>query len=374
MEVSSNQVEYLSSTLLKSRIPVTYHTLSRELKIHQNNAKHVLYEFYSANKEKIQASFIITGKNNQGHLIKLCNDESDLESSMKQFESIHSIHVYSLQAREAHMSYDNVVLEELKYRVDHAHIEEYFKIGMIKGPDMVVVEARLAPVQTGAATNKLTPASGSATSTSAPKSAGLSSGYVSRKASKDSRPAERSKTDTISNYTSRKTEASSKPAKRSTTAPTSGYQYKSRKLEKQQPKERVIISNEEAPDNDEDKVLVEREQKKNTSDLNNLFMDDFSDDSDQDQMEVEKEEPIVIHEKEKEKEKEPEPPKPAPVDRAPVRSSPVRSSSKPEPAKKVTDSVDDDGYLTSFKSNNPVKNKPDKKKTQSSLMNFFKPK
>ena len=114
MDASSEQVEYLSSILLKHNTPVTYHTLARELKIHQNNAKNVLHEFYAANGDKILASFIITGKSESGTLIKLCKDESSLELDIKLFEDIHSIHVYSLQTKESHMGNESIVLEELK--------------------------------------------------------------------------------------------------------------------------------------------------------------------------------------------------------------------------------------------------------------------
>lgn len=370
MDASSDQVEYLSSTLLKSRTPVTYHTLTRELKIHQNNAKNILHEFYSANRDKILASFIITGKNKNRTLIRLCKDESNLESDVKLFEDIHGIHVYSLQTKELQMNYESIVVEELKYTVDHAKRDEYFKIGMIKGPNLVVVDLKRAlPVQTKAAAVKqsvVSSSSGNDAANKVPKSTGLTSGYVSRKATNDNRSSDRSKTESISNYTSRKSGASNKPAKRSVTAPTTGYQYKSRKLEKQQPKERVIISHEENHDNNDDEIHEKREEKKNTSDLNNLFIDDFSDESDQEQRDVEKEEPIVVDEKNKKSQSS--------KNSKQTASTPTPTAETVEPVKIEQDAVDDDGYMTSFKSNNPVKNKQDKKKTQSSLMNFFKPK
>lgn len=375
MDASSEQVEYLSSTLLKHNTPVTYHTLARELKIHQNNAKNVLHEFYAANGDKILASFIITGKSESGTLIKLCKDESSLGLDVKLFEDIHSIHVYSLQTKESHMGNENIVLEELKYKVDHMNNDEYYNLGMIRGPGLVVVDAKLVPAKAPNTTVKSDAApadSTNETSTKTPKSAGLTSGYVSRKANNDNRSSDRSKTDSITDYTSRKSEAANKPSKRSLTAPTSGYQYKSRKLEKQQPKERVVISNDGEHDHVEEELPEKRENKKNLSDLNNLFIDDFSDESDKEANNDEKEEPVIINENEPESKE--------PISKETESKAPeVTSKKTPTPTprteiKTEPDAVDDDGYLTSFKSNNPVKNKHDKKKTQSSLMNFFKPK
>ena len=374
MDASSDQVEYLSSKLLKHNTPVTYHTLARELKIHQNNAKNVLHEFYAANGDKILASFIITGKSQNGTLIKLCKDEGSLELDIELFKDIHTIHVYSLQTKESHMGNENIVLEELKYRVDHMNKDEYYNHGMIRGPGLVVVDAKLvqakAPNTSVKSDAPADPTNG--TPTKAPKSAGLTSGYVSRKANNDSRSSDRSKTDSITNYTSRKSEAGNKPSKRSLTAPTSGYQYKSRKLEKQQPKERVVISNEGEQDHIEEDLPEKRQDKKKLSDLNNLFIDDFSDESDKEPNNDERDEPVIINENEPESKEQisKETESRAPEVTAKKTPTPIpRTEIKTEP-----DAVDNDGYLTSFKSNNPVKSKHDKKKAQSSLMNFFKPK
>lgn len=378
MDASADQVEYLSSTLLKRKTPVTYHTLARELKIHQNNAKNVLHEFYTANGDKILASFIITGRNSSGSLIKLCKDENSMELNMQLFEKIHSIHIYSLQTKESHISNDNIVLEELKYKVDHANSDEYYKLGMIRGPSLVVVDSKLVSAKippTGTTKSAAAQAdTATAASTKPLKSAGLTSGYVSRKASNDTRSSDRSKTDSITNYTSRKSEATNKPSKRSLTAPTSGYQYKSRKLEKQQPRERVVISNEGNDEDHSEEVIPEkRENKKNLSDLNNLFIDDFSDESDQEPNKDEKEEPVIINEEEPTS-KGPEPKEPEPKEPEATSKKTPTPAPRTEPIKTEQDNVDEDGYLTSFKANNPLKNKHDKKKTQSSLMNFFKPK
>lgn len=366
MDASSSEVEYLSSTLLKSKTPITYYMLSRSLKIHQNSAKHILHEFYSSNKDKVLASFIISGKSNSGQLIKLCKDEKDLEADMKLFEAINTIHVYCLHAKGTQTTNEDVVIEELKYRVDHSKADDYFKTGMIKGPDLEIVDIQ-KPLPVVA--TKSTPSPAPSEEKAKPKSSGLSSGYVSRKAANTAnRPAKRSSTDLISNFASRKSESSNKPSKRSSTDPSpTGYQYKSRKLEKQQPKERVVMSNADDQDDNDEVLSTKQEEKKPLSNLNNLFMDDFSDDSDHEQNKdtEEAEEPIVISEPEKEsstntKKLVPDEPKQIP---------------QAEPVKAKEDAVDNDGYLTSFKTNNPVKNtKSEKKKGQASLMNFFKPK
>ena len=245
--------------------------------------------------------------------------------------------------------------------------DEYYSLGMIRGPGLVVVDAKLVPAKAPNTTVKSDAApadSTNETSNKPPKSAGLTSGYVSRKANNDNRSSDRSKTDSITNYTSRKSEADNKPSKRSLTAPTSGYQYKSRKLEKQQPKERVVISNEGEQDHVEEELPEKRENKKNISDLNNLFTDDFSDESDKEANNDEKEEgSVIINENEPESKE--------PISKETESKTPEVTSKKtfqlqqPELKLKLsTMRVDGDGYLTSFKSNNPVKNKHDKKKTR----------
>ena len=96
MSASQSEVEYLASTLIKNEQPVTYQSLSRELGVHVNHAKLVLSEFYEKNKDKLTASFVITGRNSNRTLIKLSRNEETLENDVAPVSYTH-LDVYKRQ-------------------------------------------------------------------------------------------------------------------------------------------------------------------------------------------------------------------------------------------------------------------------------------
>ncbi|KAJ5121524.1 uncharacterized protein N7515_009485 [Penicillium bovifimosum] len=129
---------YLAENVLNERRPVTYRSLSRALKVHANRAKHLLFEFHRSENAKkpqtVHATYVISGFQKapepaptNGHaddedetmqsspylpssmpnqdtdsasirtaFIVLVREE-DLEDAKATFQSISTIHVYSLE-------------------------------------------------------------------------------------------------------------------------------------------------------------------------------------------------------------------------------------------------------------------------------------
>lgn len=422
MDASSDEVDYLTSHIISSKEPVTYHTLSRELKIHSDYAKRILYDFYKSNKDKLTASFIITGKDQLGKtLVKLSGNENLLANDMTVYSKINTIHVYCVLLKESPTTNFDISSLELKYTVDHSSIEEYVKTGLIKGPELVKANtlapasrSKPAPVEVKSDSSR---ASTPSSSSKPAKTATLSSGYVSRKASNNSSPATATKSahsSLLSHYVSRKAQAAEPkpPAKRTNTEAT-GYVYQSRKAQKKEPKERVVISNVDDDNEDNDAKndkYAKPPSKFTTSELENLFLDDFSEDEEANDTVQDKpeDEPIIIaNEPEKE---EPQDILPAVVEER--EKSPSVDITKSLSTKKATPevesakeveteapretTVDEDGYITSYRAKKPEtkpapKTTPDrsrsssntpsskkksdnKSKKQTSLMNFFKAK
>lgn len=420
-DASSNEYDALSKCLIVNREVVTYHTIARSFNLHINQAKSLLYDFYRQNRDTLTASFVISGHSSRGIEVRLSKDETRLEEDAKDFDKINGIHVYSLCQKDLQVSNVDIAVEESKHPTQYDKVDDIFTRGMIKGLDLVAGEIVLPPAE-----RKSTASSTISTPNQSPtkrklKSAGLSSGYVSRKAqksepSKENRASTRPKTDLLSNYTSRKGENSKQRTteQRSATEPvSSGYQYRSRKLEKKAPKERVIVSNDgqeglEENDNEipkqEERSSSTKNTQKNVSDLNNLFNDEFSDESDHQE---EAPEPIMVGTKAGDaaddneeqssavtgshdakskpapttasKKELPKDPNQKQLDMDTLRASKLTSpSSETKPAQEnepKESKVDESGYITSYRKNNTSGNtKGDKKKAQASLMNFFKPK
>lgn len=413
MVFSEEQVEYLSDQL-QSRA-VTYKTAARDLSLHVNEAKLLLHQYYEANRDTLTASFLASGTKLGSRIIKLIKDELLLDQALKEsFDQVDSVHVYCFTLSKFSLSSSEIAIEELAHPVDLSKLEEYYKHGLIKGrelksgvsvthraPPADVKPEKKAPAKAEPQTNK---------AESKPEKPASKIQYQSRK--------EQPKTPLLSNYVSRKgekqnaaaTEKNGNNEKRK--APESKpYQYKSRKLEKSEPKERVVMS---SVDNEGEAQEEEEPEKPaptmKTTDLNALFVDDMSDFSD-DNSQEEKEEPIAV-EGEKEQEELPKEASPEPVKQTIPENSVLRSLSKtpeesedpqqpeekPEESKPET-TVDEDGYIVTRKpaaanppksskpassnrstnlgstSQNKTNKKPDKKSTgkmkQTSLMNFF---
>lgn len=362
MDADPKSVEYLSSVLFEAKKPITYVGFSRTRHLHVNRAKVILYEFYKANSERLQGTFIVTGVAKDGStLIRYAKTENSLAETTKLFETVHTIHIYLVSSKNLRLTTTDIALEDTKHRIDHQNIEEYEKLGLIRGPKLVVTAAKIEQKQQNQVSNQPpTPTTKKLTPAKTEKSAGLTSGYVSRKAS--------AKTQNTS---------TSKPASK----PASTYQYQSRKAAKREPAERVVAS---VPDDDVEDVedLETAPRKKPLTDLNQLFMDDFSD-----------EEPAKTTMKEDIEENKPASSEPEIVD--PPTNNVDHGAKEPSPADDEAsvaatnfDEIDEDGYIVARKPQNEPKSKKTpvappakrtvtqkssgkKQKTQLSLMNFF---
>lgn len=371
MEAAPNEIEYLSKQIILDDKPVTYHSLSRALCVHVNHAKKLLAEFYQKNPDKVKASFVITGTSDGATLIKFAASEAVLQEWTQKYTDIHTVQIYGLSKSE--VSAEELALQDLKHPIDYAKVAEYVQNGMIQGPELSldVVEQRREVVRE----NRPIEVKPKDVKNEEPKkeekkkNTGLSSSYVSRKAKPE-------RTNTLSNYTSRKEELKKRDHPQST-----GYQYKSRKLANKEPKERVVIA--DAHD-DVVEEEVHRPAKINTSELDKMFEDDFSDE-DTEMTEPAQDIPPEVPEIEMEA---PE----IPVSEPEPMFVPEEDSPPP-----MQDTVDEDGFITTYRKGPPSKpadrkktttptpkpkpkpkqaitKKNDGKKMQSSLMSFLQPK
>lgn len=358
MDIAKEHVSYLASQLETNA--VTYHTLSRDLKVHVTSSKQMLLEYYRANKTRVAASFLATGSRDGANKVELFADEALLQDACaKLFDIIHTVHVYSLQLAKNNASTQELALQELRRPVDLGDAALYYNLGVIEGPPLRATlknaskpeparasaperaRATAAPVKD---TPKVKPV------TEKPKLV-----YQLRK--------QQPKTTLLSNYVSRKGESTKRVAEKPTDKPA--YQYKSRKTEQTMPKERVVMS----VDNDEETESMEVDEpapaaKSAGVDLNSLFVDDFTD---EDESEPEKDQPIMVEHPEPEPENveavseenaHSESPGPSILDSLPTRSGSEAASAKESPPPETT--IDDDGYFTLYKkeSKSEPKNQP----------------
>ncbi|KAK6460916.1 DNA polymerase subunit Cdc27 [Scheffersomyces coipomensis] len=361
MNASQAEVEYLSSQLFEKGKLVTYKTLSRALNVHINHSKLVLFEFYERNKSKLSAKLVITGKDNTGTLIKFIDDESEevVKSHLNSFTvEINTIQVYSINPKDLILDQSNhneIIQQSREFPIDLANLDKYYHNGLIKGPKVVPVE------QSTIKQNYIPPPTTNTNTTTTKsikkeepkiKSSGLSSAYVSRK----EKPAARS--NTLSNYTSRKAENAG--TKRSSTEPSSGgYQYKSRKVESKQPKERIIVSSHNDDDDDEDEdveeveeVDVEEVKPIKSTQIQDLFANEEWSDFEEDA--PAKDEPIVVEEeivKKKPVEKaesDKDPQQQEQPNEANVEES-QNAPEQPQQEEDMTTEYDEDGYIITKK-------------------------
>lgn len=380
MGIPQSQVEYLAQTL-QTR-PVTYHTAARDLKIHVSKSKEMLFEYYNVNKDRLNASFLVTGTRQGNTVVHVFQNETEYASQTADFDEIRSVHVYCLSEAKNVFLASEIALEELQHKVDIGSLAQYYDCGLTKGTDV----SAGAQIRRGGSESRNAPEHTKKVDVKTELKPKIEEEHKSqteqprRKLEYQSRK-EKATPSILSNYVSRKTE-SKVPEKR--TAPAKpAFQYKSRKVEQNQPKERVVMSMEDEP---------EHEEPQPVSTMENLFLDDLSDFSDTvDDIE----EPIVVETKAEETEKSEEA-KQSPAPQVPEDSifrtmtSNTPAQRTPTPPPQTT--VDDDGYITTYRAKDPVKepvkepvrkaqervNKPKKndkkndgKKKQASLMSFF---
>lgn len=392
MDISAEEVKYLSAAL-ETR-PVTYHTAARDLNLHVSKSKKMLLDYFNVNKNSVTASFVVSGTRQGNTVIKVYANETELASQTDAFDEIRTVHVYSLSLSKNSILNSEIAVEELRHPVDLANLPHAYTLGLTKGTDVAHVVAQAPKPATGQPQPK---PEASRTKPEAPKAKPEAPKpkleYQSRK--------EKAKTPSlISNYVSRKGEAPklAVPAKRETSTKPS-YQYKSRKTEQSQPKERVVMSNVDDDDMQVDAVApsnVADPASTGKSDLNNLFLDDLSDFSDDTRDDAD--EPIAVESSDPDRAQKPadddssapsEVPEPENSILRTLAASTTPNSATPQhspsPAPQTT--VDEDGYITTYRAKDPVPKKPsvqdpvkvarapskktDGKKKQASLMSFF---
>ncbi|PVH16666.1 uncharacterized protein CXQ87_004962 [Candidozyma duobushaemuli] len=377
MDITPDQVRYIADKL--DSHTVTFSSVSRDLNVHNSQAKRILYAYYSSNKEKLNALYVASGTQGTKTVVKIVEnpDENYLSDS---FDQVGSIHIYSISQNKFSFSTSDIALEQLRRPVDFDKVESYYELGMIRGRPLKTVSAQAAPRSKVESKPKLQ--------------------YQSRK--------EKPQASLLSNYVSRKEEKKQKEddSKKRKPEQSSGYQYKSRKMESKQPKERVIVSNEtEEPEEEEPQ---KKAAPAKTTDLNSLFLDDLSDFSDNDDTKEaqEKEEPIMVEPEAQSKPQEDEQQPKATIAPSLPQGSSLRSLTSKSPTPQAGENagtaedaqepepvttIDDEGYIVTKKAEpkkneapkparraapapkkaTPSNKKSDGTKKQASLMSFF---
>lgn len=427
MDISPDQVEYIARQL-KTRA-VTYRSAARDLSIHVNQAKLLLHLYYNAHRDNLTVSFVASGTKDDTRIIKLIQDPPSLDKKLSAtFDKVDSVHVYCFTLAEHALSNTDIALEELSHPVDISNLDHFYDLGLIRGPDLKTSAAELKsrprpserpslgrPEPKKESSVEAQPAKKQVTDTDMKQEPKAELKYQSRK--------EKPKPSLLSNYVSRKGEkqqdSKTTPAKRKTAEQKPSYQYKSRKAEKSEPQERVVIS---SLDNQEDEqedepAMPQQPPPPKTSDLNSLFVDDMSDFSDEDDNAggaetKEAEEPIAVEQEENDEEEEEKSTKtstPVPTRQHIPEDSALRSLTKSpsaqadaeqnkkeqEDQEKPETAYDDEGYMVTRKpaskppaqsssssetKSSKASNKPKPKQTtkknqgkmkQTSLMSFF---
>ncbi|QBM90268.1 DNA polymerase delta subunit 3 [Metschnikowia aff. pulcherrima] len=415
MDISKEHVEYLASAL-ESHV-VTYHTAARDLGIHVAKSKTMLLSYYLANKSRVTASFIATGTRKNGLVVRLFETETDLtENCALTFDTVHTVHVYCLLLIENSFLTAEIALEERKHQTDVSKLASYHALGLIKGPELKKGQLSARNSVSGGASSPSIKEPAKAS-----KSTDEKSGTAAEASEKTEKPKlayqsrkQQPTNSLLSNYVSRKGERNTKvnalPASKRPLLETPLFEYKSRKLEKLQPKERVVLSSVNVEDEPADEPMDEAPAAKpaiTETELNNLFLDDdFTDDDAKngdgaDDMEVDQ--PIVVEHAEDENDDNIDSETQSLPTQTPLlpkddvwksmrSNSPAPTPAAPEKQPESETTVDEDGYFTLYKkpdpkpepskkpARQPVKpaaraakptKKNDGKKKQASVMSFF---
>lgn len=384
MDIAKEEVEYISLALKTN--PVTYHSVSRELGVHVTQSKRLLYSYYQASKDSVNASFIATGTREGNLQVKILHSEEDAKDAGRYFDELHCVHVYCLTLAQNTFSDNEIALSEMKHGVDFSKIELYYRLGVIRGPELKAPEFK-APV----GSEKIADVPVTREQPKKEVAPKKTLEYTSRK--------EQPTPSLLSKYVSRKGEKRPGDADTPKSASKPAYQYKSRKLERNQPKERVVISQEE-PDNDMDMDLepAAAPQAAPKSDLNSLFLDDLSDFNDDDDMNIDQQDQPIVVENDAEPEKveeriaAPQVPEDSVFRSLTSKSTTPISDAAAAPEPEIPETtVDEDGYITTYKAKpaakpasrpapkpsapsktgTNTKKKGDGKMKQASLMSFF---
>lgn len=392
MDFSEKEVEYVFEAMEKR--PITYHTISRDLKLSMNKSKHLLAQCYQTNKKRVCACFIATGTRGESIVIHRFETENDLNENLAlTFDKVHTIQIYGLQLEQNNISPVETALEELRNPTNLSEVATYHELGLIKGPVLSKSARAILPLTVKPEAKAVNVPKPPQSKTTVESSTNKRSGpvYQSRKTPVKPPSGNVLRKEMRTNAAIKRA-AESKPA----------YQYKSRKLEQTEPKERVVVADHEEVEPESDVGLKSAgPMVADNSKLESLFLDDDFTDDESDlktkELPVEEEsQPIaVVNDDPESQDAEPISAPTVPEDsifRSFTSNSTGRSSATPEPSsvtpKETT--VDNDGYFTLYKQTEtaqPKKSAPklnkleavktnksaknDGKKKQASLMSFF---
>jgi hypothetical protein len=129
----------LKEHLIAGELSYNYKLLSRELAIHVNDAKRILYGFHKKHKDLLDASYIIVGYVDRGEIEeKVIKRTVDLEADKARFTKIESMQVYSITLKNIKI---DEVLVDVNERIRSYNNTDAGKLetwGVIKGPALVV--------------------------------------------------------------------------------------------------------------------------------------------------------------------------------------------------------------------------------------------
>ncbi|ORY94890.1 DNA polymerase subunit Cdc27-domain-containing protein [Syncephalastrum racemosum] len=146
--------EFLDTTLLQEKRPVTYRLLARRSAIHVNTAKQILFNYANEHRNQVYPTYCLMGILNQPsesgvseHTIQLVKG-GDLEQAKQAYRTLSSMHVYSLSPYEPN---DITVIMAAHADLPQLTIQERQKNGFLVYEDLhvadhVMTESRLSPV------------------------------------------------------------------------------------------------------------------------------------------------------------------------------------------------------------------------------------
>ncbi|KAI8327596.1 DNA polymerase subunit Cdc27 [Chlamydoabsidia padenii] len=136
--------DYLDTTVLQEKTPVTYRSLARRLNIHVNTAKQALYQ-YSLGQRSVVVIYYLSGTLvDNSFAIRLVNQD-DLEETKKLYRQLSGVHVYSLLPCKPK---DLSVLVTVHKDMVDATIEDRVKNGMISNDSISIVKSGTKTVTT----------------------------------------------------------------------------------------------------------------------------------------------------------------------------------------------------------------------------------
>ncbi|SAM09340.1 hypothetical protein [Absidia glauca] len=181
--------DYLDTTVLQEKKPVTYRSLARSLNIHVNVAKQALYQYSLAQQSTVSTIYCLTGTSiDNTSSIRLVN-EDDLEETKKEYRQLSGVHVYSvLPCKPKDLS----VLVTVHKDMVAVPLEDRVKNGLIWNNSVSTIKPGSKPTTTSTTTPTPAPKPPSVPATTTPsKTTFGSSSTTTKKPAASTTPAKR---------------------------------------------------------------------------------------------------------------------------------------------------------------------------------------